>query len=52
MHKAYKVTAGAVAAVGALFAMFTSPDINLFYSHYFAGLAGGVALMIQLDDDD
>lgn len=49
--KAYKVTAGAVATIGALFAILNSPDVNLFYSQYFAGLAGGVALMIQLDED-
>lgn len=46
----YKVTAGAVATLGALFALLNSPDVNLFYSQYFAGLAGGVAVTMWLDD--
>lgn len=52
LTRSIKFLAGAVAAFAAVFSICTSPDINLFYSQYFAGMAGGVALMIQLDDDD
>ena len=47
--KALACTASAFATG---YSMLVTPDINLFYSNYFAGLATGVALWLCLDFDE
>ena len=47
-----KVLAGAAAAFATGYSALDTPNINLFYSNYFAGLATGVALWLCLDFDE
>ncbi len=47
-----KFLAMSFATFATCYSALTAPDINLFYSIYFAGLATGVALTMLLDDEE
>ena len=47
-----KALALSAAAFATIFSFFDSPNIDLFLSVYFAGMASGVAFSLFLDDSE
>jgi len=43
--------ATAFAAFSSVFGVLTTSDLNTFYSGYFAGAGGAIALLLWLEDD-